>query len=128
MLRCRLHTRVILNDSHLTSQDMKQRIFDIRLCASYEGTDNSIATLDAEILQEDEWLKLTLDTLSPGFLLLCYGISSCQHMYFRTNAAERNLVLASCQGRVRLATDEDWHIQQLHIQFEGILRDGLPTQ
>ena len=107
---------------------MKQRIFDIRLSTSYEGTDNRIATLDAGIQQDGEWHRLNLDTLSPGFLLLCYGLSSCQHMYFRANAAERDLVLASSEGRVYIVTDEDWHMQQLHIEFEGILRDGMPTQ
>lgn len=107
---------------------MTERIFDIRLSTRYEGTDNKIASLDAEILQDGTWQKLTVDTLSAGFLLLCYGLSSCQHLYFRTNAAERDLLLASSKGRIHVIADEDWHIRHIDVRFEGILRGGMPAQ
>jgi len=107
---------------------MTERIFDIRLSTIYEGTDNKITSLDAGILHEGEWRTLTIDTLSAGFLLLCYGLGSCQHLYFRTNAAERDLVLASSNGRIHVVADEGWHIQKIEVQFEGVLRDGDPAQ
>ena len=107
---------------------MTERIFDIRVSTIYEGTDNKIASLDAQILQEGEWRKLTIDTLSAGFLLLCYGMTSCQHLYFRTNAAERGLVLASSKGRIHVVADEGWHIENIEVQFEGVLRDGDAAQ
>ena len=107
---------------------MTERIFDIRLSTEYDGTDNKIASLDAEILQDGEWQKLDIDTLSAGFLLLCYGLSSCQHLYFRTNAAERDLVLASSKGHIHVVADEDWHIQRIEVRFEGVLHSGTPTQ
>ena len=107
---------------------MTERIFDIRVSTIYEGTDNKIASLDAQILQEGEWRKLTIDTLSAGFLLLCYGLASCQHLYFRTNAAERGLVLESSKGRIHVVADEGWHIENIEVQFEGVLRDGDAAQ
>ena len=107
---------------------MTERIFDIRLSTIYEGADNKITSLDAEILHEGEWRTLSIDTLSAGFLLLCYGLGSCQHLYFRTNAAERDLLLESSEGRVQVVADEDCHILRIEVQFEGILRDGMPTQ
>ena len=107
---------------------MKQRIFDIRLNASYEGQENKITRLDAEILRDGEWQVLRIDKMSPGFQLLYYGLSSCQHLYFRVNAAERGLVLDSSIGRLHIVTDEDWRIQSIDIQFDGILRSGDPTQ
>lgn len=107
---------------------MTEKVFDIRLTTTYQGTENRIDTLDAEILQDGDWQELVIDTLSPGFLLLCYGLSSCQHLYFRTNAAERGLVLESSKGRIHVVTDIDWHIQNIEVGFDGELRDGKPEQ
>jgi hypothetical protein len=107
---------------------MKQRIFDIRLHSTYEGSDNKIATLQVEIEQEGQWHTLDIDTLSPGFLLLNYGLCSCQHLYFRTNAAECNLVLLSSTGQIHTVADENWRIQQIDIQFDGILKSGMAEQ
>lgn len=107
---------------------MNERIFDIRLNTRYKGAENKIAALDVEIQQEGEWQKLELDMLSPGFLLFNYGLCSCQHLYFRTNAAECKLELESSTGRIRTVTDEHWRIQKLDIQFDGILKNGRVEQ
>lgn len=107
---------------------MSDRYFDLRLSSSYENPDNTVDRLDVEVLDEGEWQKLDLDARSPGFLLFIYGLFACQHLYFRTNAAERGLMLASSQANLKVVTDETWHISSLHVTFRGQLRSGTVTQ
>lgn len=107
---------------------MSNRHFEMRLNCSYTDPDNSIERLDVENLLDGEWQALDLDIKSPGFQLFSYGLFSCQHLYFRSNAAERDLKLASAAAHITIETDVDWNIQSLHVEFNGILRSGSPTE
>jgi len=107
---------------------MSNRHFEMRLNCSYTDPDNSIERLDVENLLDGEWQLLDLDINSPGFQLFSYGLFSCQHLYFRANAAERDLKLTSSTAHITIETDMDWNIQSLHVEFNGILRSGSPTE
>ena len=106
---------------------MEQRRFQYRLACSYEGSDNEIKDLDVEVLNKDVWEKLDLSILTPGFLVFCYGILSCQHLYLRINAKERGLTLKSMTGSIDVTTTGDWIIQKRHIQFDVVLASGTPS-
>ena len=107
---------------------MSERRFQMRFNCSYVDPDNSIDKLDVEVLVEDEWQALDLDLKSPGFQLFNYGLFSCQHLYFRSNAAEHGLKLASAKASIIVETDIDWNINLLHVDFNGLLKGGSPTQ
>ena len=107
---------------------MSERRFQMRFNCSYADPDNSIDQLDVEVLVEDEWQALDLDLKSPGFQLFNYGLFSCQHLYFRSNAAEHGLKLVSAKASIIVETDIDWSINLLHVDFNGLLKSGSPTQ
>ena len=103
---------------------MKERRFQFRQTSSYRAPDNDIEGLDVELLVKGKWEKLDLNLRSPGFLVFCYGIMVCQHTYMRVNAKERGLILQSSKGSVDITTAENWLIQKLHVQFDGVLASG----
>ena len=106
---------------------MTDRIFDIRMSCRYEGTDNAVAELTVEHLEDGEWCRFDLDTRSPGFLIFVYALLTCQHLYFRVNCAERGLNLTSATGAIHLVTDEDWDARTVAILFEGTLVSGVAS-
>ena len=59
--------------------------------------------------------------------MFVYAILNCQHLYMRTNAAERGFVLSSASGTIDVLTAEDWRMKRLHIRFEGQLASGAPS-
>ena len=67
-------------------------------------------------------------------LLLCATITfinalfSCQHLYMRTNCAERDIVLESATGELDVITNEDWVIQHAAVRFTGKIHSGEPTR
>ena len=77
---------------------MSQHKFHLRLSCRYRDPDNTIETLDVEVLTGDGWQPLDLNPLSPGFLLFVYTVFHCQHTYMRVNCAERRLMLESAAG------------------------------
>ena len=107
---------------------MENRVFQMRLNCSYKGPENKINQLNVEVLNDGEWQSLDLNIKTPGFMLFNYGLFSCQHLYFRTNAAERDLVLASSEAQIVVETDDAWNIHLLHIEFNGVLKSGSPTK
>ncbi|MDH5388308.1 MAG: AF1514 family protein [Gammaproteobacteria bacterium] len=106
---------------------MTDRHFHLRLNCNYESEKNDVTDLLVEILLENEWKTLHLSVKSPGFLLLVYGLFSCQHLYMRTNSAERNLILQSATGELKLIAGEFWNIQSVDVAFNVILKSGQPV-
>ncbi|MDT8451529.1 MAG: hypothetical protein RQ936_02145 [Gammaproteobacteria bacterium] len=106
---------------------MTDRHFHLRLNCNYESKDNNFTDLAVEIHLGGEWKPLHLSVKSPGFLLLVYGLFACQHLYMRTNSAERNLILESATGELKLTADELWAIKHVAIDFNVKLKSGRPT-
>lgn len=107
---------------------MSDRSFQFRLNCSYTDPDNSIDQLVVETLIDDEWQLLDINTKSPGFQLFNYGLFSCQHLYFRTNAAERGLMLSSTSAHLVIETDINWNILLMRVEFNGKLKSGTPSE
>ena len=107
---------------------MSERVFQMRLDCRYQTSDNKVADLRVEHLEEGEWKPFDLHLDSPGFQVFVYAAFTCQHLYFRANCAERGLVLESATGSILVATDENWGMIRLHVDFEGRLRSGTPAQ
>ncbi len=106
---------------------MTDRHFHLRLTCNYETDKNDVTDLAVEIWVDDEWKNLHLSTKSPGFLLLVYGLFSCQHLYMRTNSAERNLILKSATGELKLTAGEFWNIKNVDVVFNTKLKSGQPS-
>ena len=107
---------------------MIERNFHLRLSCDYQTEKNDVHNLKVEINLDDEWKKLHLSTMSPGFLLLVYGLFSCQHLYMRTNCAERDIVLESAHGELKLCAGEFWNIQNVDVNFQVKIKSGTATQ
>ena len=107
---------------------MADHAFRMRLSCRYQQDDNSVAALDVQNRVEDEWQVFELDFKQPGFLIFVYAILNCQHLYMRTNAAERGLLLDSADASIDVLADEEWLLRKLHVKFEARLRSGSPSQ
>lgn len=107
---------------------MSDHTFQMRLACTYADPDNSIDKLKVDLLVDDTWRPLDLNTGTPGFDVFIYAIFTCQHMYFRVNAAERGLMLVSGEGSITVGTDQDRNLELLHVGFHGKLKSGTPTQ
>ena len=106
---------------------MTDRHFHLRLNCNYKTDKNDVTDLAVEIWLDDEWKTLHLSVNSPGFLLLVYGLFSCQHLYMRTNSAERNLILDSASGEMKLTAGELWNIKKIELDFKVKLKSGKPS-
>lgn len=95
------------------------------LRCNYTGDENDISQLTVEHLVDGDWHELTLSTDSPGFDIFLYAILSCQHMYFKNNAAEYGLIMNSSEGFITVIADEHRSIQSLHVDFKGSLKKGI---
>jgi len=107
---------------------MSDRHFHLKLEASYQGDKNEIDGLRVEVLNKDVWETLDLSIRSPGFLLFINGLFSCQHLYMRTNSAERGLLLDSSAGEMKVVAGEFWRIKEAYISFNVKLRSGIPKE
>ena len=103
---------------------MSERTFNMRLKSTYEGTTNTIASLAVEHRVKEEWQPLDLGITSPGFDIFVYALFACQHLYFRTNCAERKLVLDSAEGNIIIGVSRDWNMETLQVHFSGQLGSG----
>ncbi|MDH3342436.1 MAG: hypothetical protein OEM07_01805 [Gammaproteobacteria bacterium] len=106
---------------------MTDRYFHLRLNCNYETEKNDVTNLHVEIFTDEQWKTLHLSTKSPGFLLLVYGLFSCQHLYMRTNSAERNLILESTTAELKLTAGEFWNIKSVDVTFNPKLKSGHPS-
>lgn len=103
---------------------MTRHVFNLRLSATYESSENNVATLEVQFLSEDGWEPLDLNTMTPGFLVYVYSIFTCQHLFLRTNSTERDLVLASSRGEILVEASEDWHLENVDVKFDVNLVSG----
>jgi uncharacterized OsmC-like protein len=96
---------------------MNKHIFNLRMAADYGPTDNEITSLEVDVLNDNEWEVLDLNTMTPGFLIYVYSMFTCQHMYLRTNATERNLAFKSSRATFLVETSEDWLLEKVYVKF-----------
>jgi len=101
--------------------------FQMLIQCHYSGSDNNVDQLHVEQLVNGDWQVLELNNYTPGFDIFMYAILTCQHMYFRMNAAERNLILESSEGLITVNADEHRSIKTLHVDFKGKLKSGTVT-
>ena len=106
---------------------MTQHAFQMRLECRYQQPHNSVAELRVQNFEKGAWADFELGFGQPGFLMFVYAILNCQHLYMRTNAAERNLLLDTAQGSIEVVADQDWVVQKLHVRFQGRLQSGTPA-
>jgi hypothetical protein len=99
----------------------------MRLECRYRQPDNKVAELRMQILEKGDWKPFTLSAEQPGFLIFVYAVLNCQHMYMRTNAAERGLLLDAARGSIEVLADRDWVIQKLSVRFAAALQSGAPA-
>ena len=97
---------------------MSKHIFNLRLSAAYESSDNKLASLDVQVLGDDGWVPLDLNTMTPGFLIYVYSMFTCQHLYLRTNGNERELHYATSEGSILVEASEDWHLETVAVNFD----------
>jgi len=103
---------------------MSKHIFNLRMNTVYASSENDIAVLDVEVMDDNEWKTLDLDTRTPGFLIYVYSIFTCQHMYLRTNGIERELSFASSSGSILVEASEEWQLEKIHVGFSVKLASG----
>ena len=106
---------------------MNNRYFHLRLRCTYKDDDNQLDELTVENKTDDGWEVLDLSVRTGGFLLFINGLFSCQHLYMRTNSAERGLVLESASGEMKIETGEFWDIKQAKVSFNAKLKSGELT-
>lgn len=107
---------------------MSDLTFQMLLHSNYIDDNNNIDQLHVEHLVDNNWQELDLNTSSPGFDIFIYAILTCQHMYFKNNAAEYGLVLDSSEGLVTVIADEHRSIDTLNVEFKGKLKKGEATE
>jgi len=110
------------------NEAVSEHIFNLRMSCTYADPDNSVASIDVEVLGKDGWEPLELGTGTAGFLIFVYAIFNCQHMYMRLNCAERGLLLGSASGTIDIRANADWVVQQMRVGFTGKLKSGTPAQ
>ncbi|MCP4409626.1 MAG: hypothetical protein GY807_18125 [Gammaproteobacteria bacterium] len=103
---------------------MNERSFQMQLVSHYEGTENTVTNLNIEVLEDGQWEDFDLNSRSPGFVIFVYAVFTCQHLYLRTNAAERGLLMDHAIGSIHMVTTEDWDLRRLHVRFDVTLVSG----
>jgi len=93
---------------------------------TYQTEKNEIDQLQVEVLKDNAWEALELNIRIPGFLLFINGLFTCQHLYMRTNCAERGLILRWGKGELQIDTDEQWEITRADASFDVVLQSGTP--
>ena len=105
---------------------MSDFTFQMLIHCNYIDDENSIDQLHVEHLVD--WQELDLNISSPGFDIFMFAILTCQHMYFRNNAAEYGLVLDSSEGLITIIADEHRSVETLNVEFKGKLKKGKATK
>ncbi len=107
---------------------MSNRNFKMRLTTTYKGEENNVESTAIEVFKDDTWESFELSSSSPGFLIFVYSLLGCQHLYFRTNCAEKGLLLQSSMGVLDLGTAQSWEIDKIHVDFSAHLHSGTPEK
>jgi uncharacterized OsmC-like protein len=103
---------------------MSKHIFNLRMAVDYGPTENEITSLEVDVLNDNEWETLDLNTKTPGFLIYVYSILTCQHMFLRTNATERKLAFRSSRAELMVEASEDWFLEKVYVKFIVKLATG----
>lgn len=103
---------------------MNKHFFNLRMAADYGSSENDITSLEVQVLDDNEWEILDLNTTSPGFLIYVYAIFTCQHMFLRTNSTERKLAFTSSRGELLVEASEDWLLEKVYVSFNVRLAAG----
>lgn len=106
---------------------MSDRHFHLRMQASYQSEKNEVDDLNIEVLNDNEWEPLELGIRTPGFLMYINALFSCQHLYMRSNCAERDLVLSTVEGELKVIASELWELRDIEVRFDGKLSSGSVT-
>ena len=106
---------------------MSTRHFHLRLKASYQSEKNTLKDLQVESLNDGQWEAADPGIRSPGFFIYINGLFSCQHLYMRANAAERNLILASAEGEMQLNASQHWLIEDINVSFTAKIGSVTPS-
>ncbi len=96
---------------------MSKHVFNLRMAADYGPTENEITSLDVDVLNENEWEILDLNTMTPGFLIYVYSMFTCQHMFLRKNATERKLAFKSSRAELLVEAGDDWLLEKVYVKF-----------
>ena len=105
---------------------MSDNNFHMRLSCAYETEDNNPVNLSVETITEDKgWQPLDLNTLTPGFLIYVYSMFACQHMFLRNKSKDKNVVLKTAQGEIKVRANEDWLLQDVAIHFDATAVSGV---
>ncbi len=104
---------------------MSDLTFQMLLHCNYTNDENDVDQQVVEHLVENNWQEFNLSNSSLGFDIFLYAILTCQHTYFRSNAAEYGLVLNSSEGLITIIADEHRSIRTLHVDFKGKLKKGI---
>ena len=107
---------------------MTDLTFQMLLQCQYSGENNDADQLHVEHLVDDNWQELDINNLSPGFDIFIYAILTCQHMYFRLNAAKYGLIMDSSEGLITVIANEHRSIQTLNVEFKGKLKKGTVSK
>ena len=107
---------------------MSDLTFQMLLHSNYIDDDNNIGQLHVEHFVDNNWQELDLNTSSPGFDIFIYAILTCQHMYFKNNAAKYGLALDSSEGLITVIADKHRSIDTLNVEFKGKLKKGEATE
>lgn len=103
---------------------MNKHVFNLRMSTTYAPKDNEINSLETQLFENNAWTTFDLNTRTPGFLIYVYSIFTCQHMFLRTNASERNLVFDSSRGEIVVEASEDWFLEKVDVMFVVNLVSG----
>ena len=103
------------------------RLFNMTLAATYSGDENTVDQLQVEHQVEDNRPPLDLGLRTPGFDVFVYAILTCQHTYFRINAAEQGILLSSSTGNITVSADSDWLIESINVDFRGVVHGESPA-
>ncbi|MGF1644163.1 MAG: hypothetical protein ACFCUJ_10995 [Thiotrichales bacterium] len=106
---------------------MSEKAFKLRSRHVYAAPANAVASSEIEWLGGDGWEPFELNSETAGFLIFVYAILACQHLYLRTNCAERGLELATAEGGIEVVTDENWNLVSLRVDFSAKLSRGVAT-
>ena len=104
---------------------MSKHIFNLRMAVDYGPTDNEITSLEVDVLNDNEWEMLDLNTMTPGFLIYVYSVFTCQHMFLRANATERNLAFKSSRATLLVEASEGWLLEKIYVKFIVKLAAGV---
>ena len=106
---------------------MEEKTFHLRSRARHVGDENEPVELELELESPEGWQAVSFELSMPPFRAFVCAAFLCQHVYLRTNASERELLLDQVRGELWVKT-EDWFVRELRAEFRATLRAGAPYE